>query len=167
MTRLAEGPLTFDFPDSWKATKFDDWSYYRNQFAKIKGTKAVDFVAIGPDLCCWCIEVKDYRHSKRTKAIDLADEVALKVRDTLAALASARVNANDGAEKELAAVAMRSRMLRVVLHLEQASKPSKLFPRAIDPSKVEQQLKQLIKAIDPHPRVFDKESTIEDIWTVV
>ena len=33
------------------------------------------------------MEVKDYRANRRTKAIDLADEIALKVRDTLAGLA--------------------------------------------------------------------------------
>jgi hypothetical protein len=43
--------------------------------------------------------------------------------------------------------------IRVVLHLEQPTKHSKLFPRPIDPAWVEQKLKQLLKAIDPHPKV--------------
>jgi hypothetical protein len=44
----------------------------------------------------------------------------------------------------------------VVLHLEQPTQHSKRFPRAIDPAHVTQKLKQLLKAIDPHPKVVDK-----------
>ena len=49
--------------------------------------------------------------------------------------------------------ALRAKNLKVVLHLEQPAKHSTLFPRAINPAAVLQRLKQLIKAIDPHPRV--------------
>ena len=52
----------------------------------------------------WCqtclIEVKDYRFHPRTKPIPLCDEVALKVRDTLAGLAAARVNVNVPLEQQ-------------------------------------------------------------------
>jgi hypothetical protein len=82
----------------------------------------------------------------------MADEIALKVRDSLAAAAA---NANDNMERESAVFALACRRFRVVLHLEQPKKRSKLFPRAIDPADVFQRLKQLIKAIDPHPLVVE------------
>ena len=167
MPSLTEGQLIFQFPDDWKATKLDDWSFYRNQFQSVcGGAKAVDLVAVEPRTCFWKIEVKDYRRHRRTKTIDLAEEVAVKVRDSLAALVAARANANDRDERELAAAALRCRRLRVVLHLEQPAKQSKLFPRAIDPAAVQQRLKQLIKAIDPHPLVLETGRLGEVAWTV-
>src|SRR2546425_1163608 len=95
MPSITEGALTFQFPDGWQATKFDDWRFYRNQFQKVCGAKAIDMLVIASDHCMWVIEVKDYRVHPRTKTIALPDEVACKVRDSLAALVAARVNAND------------------------------------------------------------------------
>ena len=109
MTEITEEALTFTFPSSWQVSKADEWSFYRNQFAKrfdgvrlackkcnaevrcrecntVKtiGTKAVDILAIDSESVAWLIEVKDYRRHQRTKAINLADEIAVKVRDSLA-----------------------------------------------------------------------------------
>ena len=167
MPAITEGQLTFQFPDDWKATKFDDWSFYRNQFQNVcGGAKAVDVLAVEARICFWKIEVKDYRQHRRTKTIELADEVAFKVRDSLAALVAARANANDGDEKDLARAALQCPGLRVVLHLEQPAKHSKLFPRAIDPAAVRQRLKQLIKAIDPHPLVIEMGRLGGVAWSV-
>ena len=167
MPTINEGQLTFTFPDNWLASKFDEWSFYRNQFHKVcGGTKAVDIVAVEPGESLWSIEVKDYRQDRRTKTIDLADEIALKVRDSLAGVAAASVNANDASEKRLAGKAMRCTQLRVVLHLEQPAKHSKLFPRAIDPANIKQKLKQLIRAIDPHPSVLETARMNAVGWSV-
>lgn len=167
MPSITEGKLTFDFPDNWQASKFDEWSFYRNQFQKVcGGAKAVDMLAIAPQVCCWTIEVKDYRQHRRTKAIDLAEEIAEKVRDSLAALVAARVNTDDADEKAMAEAALRCPRLRVVLHLEQPTQHSKSFPRAIDPAKVQQRLKQLIKAIDPHPLVLEINRMNGVVWAV-
>lgn len=156
MPSITEGQLTFDFPNGWQVSKFDEWSFYRNQFQQAcGGTKAVDILAVERRTCLWNIEIKDYRQHRRTKTIDLPDEIAVKVRDSLAALVAARANANDADEKALAKAALSCSRLRVVLHLEQPAKHSKLFPRAIDPAKVQQRLKQLIRAIDPHPLVLE------------
>jgi hypothetical protein len=153
---ITEGKLTFKFPATWQAVKYDGWSFYRNQFQSIcGGAKAVDILAIAHDKCLWAIEVKDQRQHPRSKAADLADEVAFKVRDTLAGLFAARVNANDAGEQQFAGVALASGRIRVILHLEQPSKHSKLFPRAIDPANVKQKLKGLLKAIDPHTDVLE------------
>jgi hypothetical protein len=167
----------------------DAWSYYRNQFlnlgnnvrmacgrcsaelrcracntGKTAGMKGCDLVAWHASTT-WLIEVKDYRQNQRTKAIDVADEVALKVRDSLAVLLGAKTNADDE-EKTLAAGAIASSDLRVVLHLEQPVKPSKLFPRAINPANVSQRLRQLVRAIDPHPVVAETTEMNNLPWTV-
>lgn len=155
---IQEERLTFTFPAGAMASKYDEWAHYRNQFnSAFRGTKAVDVVYAATDTA-WLIEVKDYRVNPRTKAIDLADEVALKVRDTLAGLVSARLHANDADEKRVADALLRKRRLRVVLHLETPQYRSRLRPSAIEADKVLQKLKQLIKAVDPHPFVVDQHS---------
>src|SRR5947209_1735423 len=123
-TALTEGALTFTFPGRWTASKLDEWSFLRKQLQpaaqrcrqpcgkceselscercgtpKTVGVKAMDFLALPPDRTAWLIEVKDYRREPRTKAIDLADEVAAKARDSMMTLAAAAVNANDDGEK--------------------------------------------------------------------
>jgi hypothetical protein len=164
---IKEGKLAFDFPSTWQATKYDDWSFYQNQFQKVcGGAKAVDILAVAPDKCVWVIEVKDYRQHPRSKAIDLPDEVARKVRDTLAGLFAAHLNANDAHEKQFAGAALVSERIKVVLHLEQPSKHSRLFPRAIDPANVKQKLKGLLKAIDPHPKALEKGRMGTVAWKV-
>lgn len=168
MPVIVEGQLAFHFPEDWQASKLDQWSFYRNQFANVcGGAKAIDILAIAPGRASiWQIEVKDYRQHPRTKVINLADEVAQKVRDSLAALVAAKANANTDHEKELAALALQCSKVRVVLHLEQPAKPSKLFPKSIDSAKVEQELKRLIKAIDPHPLVVETGRMRSCQWSV-
>ncbi len=63
--------------------------------------------------------------------------------------------ANWKVEKAMANDAMQCSQLRVVLHLEQPARSTKIFSRAIDPANVQQRLRQLIKAIDPHPLVIE------------
>jgi hypothetical protein len=167
MPVINEGKLTFRFPSDWQATKFDGWSFYQNQFQSVcGGAKAIDVLALEGSRCAWLIEVKDYRQHRRTKTIDLGDEVAFKVRDSLAALLPAHVNANDMDERRFAGKSLESRSIRIVLHLEQPTKHSKLFPRAIDPAKVKQRLKQLLKAVDAHPKVLEKARMAGVAWTV-
>jgi hypothetical protein len=167
MASITEGRLRFDFPNGWLASKFDEWSFYRNQFQNVcGGSKAVDVLAIEPKVCFWTIEVKDYRRHSRTKTIQVPEEIALKVRDSLAGLVAASANATDAAEKAMAVAALRCPRLRVVLHLEQPAKHSKLFPRAIDPANVRQRLKQLVKAIDPHPLVIEMNRMNHVPWSV-
>ncbi len=167
MPSITEGRLCFQFPDGWKVTTFDKWSFYRNQFQSVcGGAKAIDLLAVEPRNCLWSIEVKDYRQHRRTKVIDLADEVAVKVRDTLASLVAAQANADDRDERAMAKSALRCRCLRVVLHLEQPRTHSKLFPRAIDPADVQQRLRQLVKAFDAHALVLEKGRLGKVPWSV-
>ncbi|MGE0375532.1 MAG: hypothetical protein AB7Q45_08975, partial [Planctomycetaceae bacterium] len=83
MPTIDEGKLRFTFPDDWEASKFDEWSFYQNQFQSVcGGAKAIDVLAIEPKECFWKIEAKDYRQHPRTKVLDLAEEIATKVRDS-------------------------------------------------------------------------------------
>lgn len=166
MTDVQVDSLIFTFPTSWKACKYDEWAFYRNQFSKMwSGIKAVDIIAVESQVI-WLIEAKDYRQQRRTKVEDLADEVAKKVFCTLAAMLPAKVNASNTSESDFAGEVISGQKLRVVLHLEQPKKTSKLFPRAIDPSKVQLKLRGIIKPIDPHPRVVESTQMRGLAWTV-
>ena len=184
-------PISFTFPAGWRASKVDAWTFYRKKFeryfdgvrlackkcnaevrcrkcntAKTIGVKAVDLLAIAPGSVVWLIEVKDYRRNQRTKAIDLADEVAVKVRDSLAMFVAASKNANDPNEKQDASAVGGSSAIRVVLHVEQVQKPSKLFPRAINPANVKHRLRRLINFVDPHPLVVETTAMGGVDWSV-
>jgi hypothetical protein len=149
--------LTFTFPDDWQVAKYDEWSYYRNQFGRMRNSIcAVDLVARAPDRTVWLVEVKDYRHPNAAipKLEELADVAWCKVYDTLAALVPAGQHASDPFERQLARQLCRGSALRVVLHVEQPAKRSVLFPRGgIDPANLRMKLKQLLKPIDPHALV--------------
>ncbi|HRH16240.1 MAG TPA: hypothetical protein PKV17_01150 [Aquabacterium sp.] len=164
---IREDRLTFTFPEGSLSSKYDEWSHYRNQFnAAFGGTKAVDIVYASTNTA-WLIEVKDYRRHQRTKALDLADEIGFKVRDTLAGLISASTLANDTDERRVAQALLEKRQWRVVLHLEIPPSRSRLWPRAIEPDKVQQKLKTLVRAIDPHPTVVSQSSLKPDMdWVV-
>lgn len=166
MTTVRVDRLHFTFSASWQVSKYDDWAFYRHQFVKMwDGIKAVDLIAL-ENQCLWLIEVKDYRAVRRTKAVELADEVAQKVFATLAALLPAKVNAVALEERNFAGACVNITQLRVVLHLEQPRKHSKLFPRVIDPANVQLKLRTLIKPIDPHPKVVESTQMQGVAWTV-
>ena len=163
---ITEGRLTFRFASD-KATKYDDWVFYRSQFnGAFGGSKAVDIIEFGGERA-WLIEVKDYCAQRRSKAIDIGDEVAFKVRDTLAGLVAAHCNANEQDERRMASQILRKRRMGVVLHLEQPTKPSRLFPQVIKPANALQKLKQKLRGVDAHPRVVDRSSLHPSMdWTV-
>jgi hypothetical protein len=158
--------LKFAFPADWQVTKYDEWVFYRTRFSKMwEPIKALDVLAVDPGNTVWFIEVKDYRRQRRTKPLDIADEVAHKVFDTLAAMLPAKSNANDLLEQEFAKVISKASRIRIIIHLEQPAQTSKLFPRAIDPADVQQKLRKLLKPIDAHPLVTER--GMRDVaWTV-
>lgn len=159
MMTLQEGSLKFHFAADVQASKYDDWSFYRHQFQNrcAQDNKAVDLIAYHANQG-WLIEVKDYRQHSRTKPIDLADEIAIKVRDTLAGLVAASMQANLAQERQFARALLSTTNIRIVCHIEQPAKISRLRPRAIEPDKLQQKLRTLLKAIDPHPIVVDQTS---------
>ena len=164
MTVLTEGRLCFEFPADCLASKYDEWAFYRNQFQRVAGSKAVDFLCIDAE-AAWLIEVKDYRHEPRTKPSKLHDEVAAKVRDTLAGLAAAHAN-DVSPDGETVRKALSKRRWRVVLHLQQSRHKSRLRPKVIDPASLRMKLRKAMRAVDPHPMVVDDDGPRVP-WVVV
>jgi hypothetical protein len=153
---ITEGCLCFTFPDDTIASKYDEWEFYRKRFNNaFGGTKAVDIVHVDANKIAWLIEVKDYRANRRTKPSDLGDEIALKVRDTLAGVATARFRAENAFERSTAKKCLQAKHLKVVLHLEQPQKISRLFPQIVNPADLKLRLKMLLKAVDAHPQVVN------------
>lgn len=169
ITEIKEGSLKFSFPAGCQASKYDDWSFYRNQFQPVaKGCKAVDILCIAEG-ASWLIEVKDYRLHSRTKVIDPDDGLAIKIRDTLAGLASAAKSEIDDDQCELARNSLaRKRRWRAVLHLEQPAYQSRLRPKPIDTANLLLKLKtKKLKAVDAHPIICDRGSVSRYApWTV-
>lgn len=153
---LIEGSLSFDLEQVKFAEKYDDWRHYRSVFnSACESSKAVDFV-VSKAGTLWLIEVKDYRRHARTKPSDLADEVVLKVRDTMAGLVSTAFVGIDRGEKNTSRSALSHRKLRILFHLEQPSKPSRLFPMSVDPAVILMKLKQKLRFADCHPIVVNR-----------
>ena len=169
MTEIVEGDLTFTFPDHCEADKYDKWSFYRNQFQYVAGgSKAVDILCVSDD-AAWLIEIKDYRQHPRLKRGNVDDELASKVRDTLAGLAAASSNANSRGEQTLARRALQTRRWRVALHLEQPNTRSRLRPQPFDVASVLSRIRnsRKLKAVDAHPVILNREANRRDIpWTV-
>ncbi|MDO9783701.1 hypothetical protein Q7511_09730 [Glaesserella parasuis] len=165
---IKEGDLTFIFNEFILVEKYDDLSFDRNQFnAFANGTKAVDIIVVDEN-DNWMIEVKDYRQYQRTKTIPLADEIAIKVRDTLAGIVAMKLNANNQSEQQFAKQFLKKNKIKIVLHLEQKRSNSRLFPQPIDPAKLKQKLKMLLKAVDAHPFVVNKDSLHSTMhWKVI
>lgn len=150
MPRLVEGSVSFDFPEGFVVQKLDDTTFYKKHFQSlVQGLKAVDFLAFDPKKSeLWLIEVKDYRVHRRTKRIDLVDEVTQKVLSSLSCLIAMRANANVPEEKFFAEEAIKKARLRIVIHLEQPDKPSKLRPTVYDPSNLRIKLRDKVRSID-------------------
>ena len=169
MTEIVEGNLTFTFPDDCEADKYDEWSFYRNQFQTVAGgSKAVDILCVSDD-AAWLLEIKDYRQHPRTKLVDIDDELASKARDTLAGLAAASANANNHDERTLARRALQRCRWRVALHLEQPSARSRLRPQAFDVANVLSRIRKSrkLKAVDSHPVIVNRKIIPRDVpWTV-
>ena len=138
MPDLVVENLLFAFPDDWQVGKYDDWQFYRKHVIPMKvGLKAVDVLACSPGGIAYLIEVKDYRRHPHTKPTEIGDEFTDKVLCTLAGKV------------------LTAKSLRLVLHLEQPKKSSRLFPRSIDPASVQQKVRQRLKAVDPRAIVTD------------
>ena len=169
--RFEEARLACDFADAWLVTKYDEWAFYRKQFqVACLGNKGVDFLALDPEYAnLWLIEMKDYRQGPRDPdKLDLWEEVAVKMRDTLAGLVAAKIAAAEAEEKQFAGQALSARRIFVILHLEQPAQHSKIFPRIFNPADVQQRLRQLVKPIDAHPRVIELSTHQQRVpWQVV
>ena len=163
MVALDVDGLTFSFPEGWKASKYDEWNFYRNQFSRqFSGIKAVDILALDDGKKAFFIEVKDYRHPDTQKPSDLPKVIADKVLMTLAALLPAKLNANEVSEMEMAGSLLNSKKLHVVAHIEQ----NRAHQPIIDPADLKLKLAQLLRAVDRHPKVVSTRSMQNLKWNV-
>ncbi len=168
MTTISQGKPTFSFPATCQASQYDKWSFHRCQFQSVAGgCRAIDILCVHNGVS-WLIEVKDYRRHPCTKPVCIADELAIKARDTLAGLAAAAKIANDANEQQHAKTSLRSRTWRVALHLEQPPFRTRLRPKPIDTASVLQKLKsRKLKAIDAHPIICGQNQRRKTVpWSV-
>lgn len=150
MPRVKEGEFSYVFPEDWLVQKWDDTAFHLNQFQHFAaGSKAVEFVAFNPqDEKLWLIECKDFRPNGRTKTIELCDEIAQKVRDSLAALICAR-NADDVELRRFARMALKKTELRCIVHWEHPLKPHRLWPSSMmDRKNMRDKLRQRMAVVD-------------------
>jgi len=162
-TALQVETLTFTYPAGWLASKYDDWSFYRNQFSRQHNfIQAVDMLAREPNGTAYLIEVKDYRHPDTEQPSQLPQAIANKVLMTLAAMLPAKLNGNDPAERTMANAVLSCQKLRVIAHIElpRARQP------AVNPADLKQKLAQLLRAVDAHPRVVSKNNMHGLGWAV-
>lgn len=168
-TIITEGDLVFTFPDGWIALQYDATAYYVNRFQGLAHSKGIDIIALspGPASQLWLIEIKDYRAQARTKTIDIFDEVALKVRDSLAGLYAAGHCPDDSVLRTFARAIAPDVPVRVVLHLEQTNKPSRLRPGVTERQNHRLKLRQKVKAVDKRAHVCEIASQHADVrWAV-
>lgn len=155
--------LQFAFPKGWKASKYDEWGFYRNHFLRQQdGLRAVDLVAVSSDKTAYLVEVKDYRYPNAEKPSDLPKVMAEKVLHTMAAMLPARLNASEPNESEMARLFLESTNLKLVLHVEQ---PVRRLP-VVDLADVQQKLKRLLRAVDPHVKVVSSQKMRQLPWQV-
>ena len=155
--------MQFDFPPDWQVEQYDAQNsfYRRRRFEGIAESKAVDIVAINPSRReLWLIEVKDFRAFPKKDTQDMIGIVIQKVRDTLAGILTAAFYENG-----FYRTAVNQEQVRVVFHLEQPEKHSKLYPQLIDLANGTIKLRQRIRVIDPHPILCNMESNCNP-WTV-
>jgi hypothetical protein len=156
MPEITEDRLVFRFPDDWHVVKYDDPSGFAVRRFKIDGTKKVDILALSPapEPRLLIIEAKDFRdhaienrHRLKTDGDDpMHIEVAKKVRDTMAVLASAYRDRDE----ELRPVCSHLfggvyREVEVILFLEEDEPRAQTARGFRDRSNVELGIKALLK----------------------
>jgi len=156
MPNVDEGRFQYQFPANWIAVNFDKLTFYEKHFQSVAGgTKAVDVVTVEPrSKTLWLIEAKDFCAHPRGKLLPLEQELAEKVRGTLACLMAGRANAGDTGDANndgLWKTAMMLVKIRVVLHVEQPPTRSRLFPQSVDPKTIKDILKRSVRVFDSLP----------------
>jgi len=133
--------MIFEFPDHWEALLYDEPNgFYRRVFKQFADSKSIDIAALGSDGTLWLIEVKDYRVHRRAKKQSVYDELQKKVRDTLACMFFGAIK-----KCSFEVRASQCRRIKVVLHLEQREKRSKLHQPVNDRRNGTLKLKQAFR----------------------
>lgn len=151
-----EGALVFHFGAGWSVDKYDEHIDYKGGIMRLVGTRAVDFVGLHeseregkPSRQLHFIEVKDFRgyriqNKQRISDGDLAVEVALKVRDTIAGIVGA-YRGTWGQERwgtHVRALTARE-PIRVALWLEEDHPASRTMPAPPSPALIDDLKRQL------------------------
>lgn len=167
-----ENRIRFEFPDGWKVLRPEKASYYTRHFQNFAGgCKEMDFILFEPaNRVLWLLEVKDYTSNPRTKTQCVFEEIAEKIRDSLALLlaGSVRGDSANGGVRSFMDVCAIPNDIKIALHLEQPSKPSKMFPGVKIDADATQKLRAKVRAIDPRARVSSTSSTDmewKSIWS--
>ena len=175
MKTLTVERLAFSFGKSWRiAEKWDDSTAYRDGIQRVQGkldgsdegTKAVDIIAVDDNRLV-LVEVKDFRprrssgtspapsalaYGGRWKSVPL--EIALKVRDTLAALVGVAL----GTDEPLAS-AIRDRLttrVRILACLVQERRPAEPdSKRKIREKQMRDSMRQKLAWLGLDVHVFD------------
>jgi hypothetical protein len=138
-------------------------SYYKRHFQSFAGgCKEMDFILFEPvNRVLWLLEVKDYTTDRRVKAQCVFEEIAEKVHDSLALLlaGSVRDDPSHCGVRSFMDVCAIPNEIKVVLHLEQPSKPSKMFPGVKIDADATQKLRAKVRAVDPRACVSSTSST--------
>ena len=167
---VRENPVRLTFKDGCQVEKYDEWCFFRDAFRHTAGgSRGVDVLCLR-DGTCWLIEVKQRARivgeNYGGKILDLIGDVARQVRDTLAGLAAARTRA-EGTEREFARRALIAENWRVVLHLEQKDRTSRLRPEPYALSSVRSALRKpdSAGAVDPNAQVVNSATPAVGPWT--
>lgn len=162
MKKIDIDGMTFNFPENFDISKYDDWIFYRNHFSKqMSGLKGVDAIAVSDKNSAYLIEVKDYRHPDTVKPSELPDAIAKKVIFTLAAMLPASLNARIVSEKSLASKVLNCQSIQVVAHIEmpQSHRP------VVSLADIKQKLKIRLRAIDAHPKIVSHDKMQNLPWS--
>ncbi|MEY4243342.1 MAG: hypothetical protein RLZZ245_927 [Verrucomicrobiota bacterium] len=158
-----EDRIRFEFPDGWEVLRPEKASYYTRRFQSFAGgCKEMDFILFDPvNRVLWFLEVKDYTTNPRIKKQCVFEEIAEKIRDSLALLlaGSVREDPSNGGVRSFMDVCAIPNAIKIVLHLEQPLKPSKMFPGVKIEADATQKLRAKVKAVDPRARVSSTSST--------
>jgi len=157
MITMLEGQISYEFSDEFSVVRLEASTYYCRHwqnFAKPdseEGNKECDFIAFNTKTKeLWLIEVKDYRGTRRTKPSSLADEFALKCRDSIGCLYAIKLSTlAQNEEKTMISPMMDAKTIRCVLHVEQ-TRYNRLFPSVIDPKALRDSTKKRLRPLDPH-----------------
>ena len=164
MNKYHEGAFRYTFPREWKVFRLQTDEFYRRQFQGFNGgSKEVDFIALDGNDCLWLLEAKDFSNHPRSNPRDLAEEVADKVRDSLACLEAMQVSSLSNPGSRVAGEGLsKAQSCRVVLHLEMPT-PGNLALSPIDSSNVRMRLRQLLRGIDSTALVADQSRLRDEI----
>lgn len=182
MTIIVEERLVFEFGPSWEVVKYDEHPVHKRGIGDLqgqivcdrcsgkmicegcgrelgRGTKAVDILGSHEGTLHF-IEIKDFRghrieNRRRLHDGDLAVEVALKVRDTLAGLVGT-IHARDPEEWRVWATSMFKRKPKVFLWIEQDLAADEDRRRGRPPLPLVDMLDKKLRWLGPHVMVGDR-----------